>query len=120
MPTDFPIQKEWPERFFPPQLAAIPWALIARHEAQALKNHGGQSLIRLAERLGLSAEEAVAVIEDKDYCARWKRTDGTREGMNVRSVEAINCLRELVEQFHREQTAKLNEVADSMREAPID
>ena len=46
---------------------SVPWALVAPHEAQALKNHGGQSLERLAERGGLSLDELVAVLEDR----RW-------------------------------------------------
>lgn len=47
---------------------SIPWELIGPHEAQAQANHGGQTLKRLAERGGLSAGEAVAVIEDR----RWR------------------------------------------------
>lgn len=44
----------------------IPSRMIVPHERQAQKNHG-QSLARLAERGGLSASEAVAVIEGHDY-----------------------------------------------------
>lgn len=39
----------------------LPWTLIAPHEAQAVANHG-QTLARLAERGGLSATEAYAVM----------------------------------------------------------
>lgn len=46
--------------------ASISWALIAPHERQALRNHS-QSLKRLAERGGLSACEAVAVLEDREW-----------------------------------------------------
>jgi hypothetical protein len=46
--------------------ASIPWGLIAPHEAQAQRNHG-QSLKRLAERGGLSASEAVAVLENRPW-----------------------------------------------------
>ena len=45
---------------------AIPWSLIAPHEAQARRNHN-QTLKRLAERLGLSPCEAVAVLEDREW-----------------------------------------------------
>ena len=45
----------------------IPWALIAPHNEQALKNHCDQSLIRLAQRGGLSRSEACAIIEDRDW-----------------------------------------------------
>ena len=44
----------------------IPWAMIAPHDAQAQRNHS-QTLKRLAERGGLSAEEACAVLEDRGY-----------------------------------------------------
>ena len=45
---------------------SIPWSVIAPHERQADRNHG-QTLKRLAERGGLSACEAVAVLEDRDW-----------------------------------------------------
>lgn len=41
---------------------AIPWDVLAPHEFQALNNHD-QTLQRLAERGGLSPEEALAIIE---------------------------------------------------------
>jgi hypothetical protein len=50
----------------------LPWAMIAPHEAQAQENHR-QSLERLAERGGLSASEAWAVMNGvglRDY-RRW-------------------------------------------------
>lgn len=43
-------------------VVAVPWAMIAPHEKQAYLNHS-QTLKRLAERGGLAASEAVAVIE---------------------------------------------------------
>jgi len=45
----------------------LPWAMIEPHEAQAKSNHGGQTLKRLAERGGLCAAEAVAVLSDQPY-----------------------------------------------------
>lgn len=48
-------------------LESIPWAAIAPHEAQAMKNHGGQDLKTLARRGGLSWAEMCAVLEDRDY-----------------------------------------------------
>ena len=56
------------EDSFPFAVAGVPWALIAKHQVQARANHG-QSLERLAERGGLSAAEAVAVLEDRPYRA---------------------------------------------------
>lgn len=41
----------------------LPWALIAPHEKQAMKNHG-QTLERLAERGGLCFTEAYATLRD--------------------------------------------------------
>lgn len=43
----------------------LPWAFVAPHEGRARRNHGGQSLQRLAERGGLDWREMLAVIEDK-------------------------------------------------------
>lgn len=51
----------------PAVVLSIPWALIAPHEAQALANLG-HSLDYLAEhRDGMTAAEAVAVLEDRQY-----------------------------------------------------
>lgn len=47
-------------------LSEIPWAFIAPHEAQALRNHG-QTLNRLAERGGLAACEAIDIIEGRKW-----------------------------------------------------
>ena len=45
----------------------IPYNIIAPHEAQAMRNHGGQSLQRLAERGGLDWTEILAVLRDKTW-----------------------------------------------------
>lgn len=45
---------------------SIPWSVIAPHEAQAQRNHD-QTLELLAQRGGLGAIEAVAVLEDQAY-----------------------------------------------------
>jgi hypothetical protein len=49
-------------------VAAIPWDVIAAHDEQARLNHG-QTLVRLAERGGLCASEAVAILENRDWRA---------------------------------------------------
>lgn len=54
----FPVQLENYKRGF------VPWELVAPHEAQAMQNHGGQTLKRLAERSGLSKLELWAVMHD--------------------------------------------------------
>lgn len=47
-----------------PRVRSVPWALfggdLCEHRCQA--NHGGQTLERIAERMGFSADEALAVI----------------------------------------------------------
>ena len=48
------------------QLTSIPFAMIEGCELQAKKNHG-QSLKRLAERGGLAACEALAVLNGKKW-----------------------------------------------------
>lgn len=45
----------------------IPWNVIEKHEKQALKNHCGQTLKRIAERGGLSWVELLCVLEDRKY-----------------------------------------------------
>lgn len=45
----------------------IPYDVIKLHEEQALKNHCGQTLDRLAERGGLSWAEAYAVLTDSKF-----------------------------------------------------
>lgn len=46
---------------------SIPWALVAPFEAQAQRNHGGQTLERLAERGGLDESELWCVM----HCKLW-------------------------------------------------
>jgi hypothetical protein len=48
-------------------LKEMPFAMLVPHEAQALSNHGGQTLDRLAQRGGLGASEAVDILQG----ARW-------------------------------------------------
>ncbi len=45
----------------------IPYDVIKQHEEQALKNHCGQTLDRLAARGGLSWAEAYAVLTDSKF-----------------------------------------------------
>ncbi len=47
-------------------LSEIPFAMVAPHEEQAQRNHG-QSLNRLAERGGLAASEAIAILEGRKW-----------------------------------------------------
>lgn len=56
----FPILGTSPQEY-------ISWEVIAPHEEQAMQNHGGQTLRRLAERGGLSWEEALSVLEDRPF-----------------------------------------------------
>ena len=50
---------------------SIPWSILEPHQAQAMANHGGQTLRRLAERGGLCWVETLAVLEDRP----WRRMD---------------------------------------------
>ena len=50
-------------RMFPIQDAeAIPWAVIAPYDHQCQRNHGGQTLEKIAKRGGLGASEACDII----------------------------------------------------------
>jgi len=50
------------------EVVGVPWDLVLQHEAQCLRNHG-QTVQRLHERGGLSASEALAVLEDREWTA---------------------------------------------------
>jgi hypothetical protein len=70
----------------------IPWAIIAPHEKQAWVNHH-QDLSKLASRGGLSACEAVAVIEDR----KWTRMD-PGAGFKSPAPIALDRLAEIVKE----------------------
>jgi hypothetical protein len=61
----FPIQSPYWMRNVDQR--SIPWESIAPHEEQAKRNHGGQTIARLAERGGLGPNEAICVLLDKPY-----------------------------------------------------
>ena len=65
--TEFPILRDWSCRLLSGARTSIPWAMIAPHEAQARRNHGGQDLAELARRGGLDPAEAIAVLEDRPW-----------------------------------------------------
>lgn len=48
-------------------IKALPWRVFVASEERAKRNHGGQSLSRLAQRGGLGIEEAYCVLKDIDY-----------------------------------------------------
>lgn len=82
LPRMFPILTAWGLKERIAELKAadavfavvgIPWDLIEPHERQAQANHS-QTLTRLAERGGLSPDEALAVLEDRDYYATRRMT----------------------------------------------
>lgn len=65
----FPVMQPWKRgepRYNGP---SVPWAMVQPHERQARRNHGDQSLARLAERGGLSPCELLAVLEDRPWRA---------------------------------------------------
>ncbi|CAN2532584.1 hypothetical+protein [Methylocapsa aurea] len=69
---------------------AIPMKMLEPHERQAQNNHG-QSLKRLAERGGLGACEANAILEDRSWC---------RQGL----VESYNALLAHLREFEGSTT----------------
>lgn len=46
---------------------SIPWDMLQPHEAQAIRNHGSQTLARLAERGGLAPMEAICILTDREF-----------------------------------------------------
>lgn len=67
--NSFPIMYSYKQRHLRP--ASLPWDMVAPHEKRARKNHGDQSLERLAQRGGLDPTEMLAVLEDRG----WKKMD---------------------------------------------
>ena len=81
------------ERMFPIMDGpAIPWRLIAPHERQAQRTHS-QTLERLAERGGLSPCEAMAVLEDREWC-RMVPTEARAQLAALLEADAAGPLRE--------------------------
>lgn len=80
-------------------LASVPWDLVAPHEAQAMRNHGGQSLEVLADRHGLDLIELAFVLLDRPYMA-------ASPSKAARHKVREDALR-LIKEFVREHEAKL-------------
>lgn len=61
LPNAFPIHPDTRRNY--PHVTSVPWALVAPHEERAQRNHS-QSLRRLAQRGGLTAQELYAVLNN--------------------------------------------------------
>jgi hypothetical protein len=68
---------------------SVPWGIVAPFEDRARKNHGGQSLERLAERGGLSPCELLCVLIDRDWTQR-PTSD---------SQDALDAIAEILESY---------------------
>jgi hypothetical protein len=95
MPTRLSEQLEVQRAGFA-SLRAIPWDMIGPHEAQAERNHD-QSLKTLARRCGLSACEAVAILEDREWRA-------------MPLIESYEKLDGMVRDFHRARASNIVDV----------
>lgn len=79
-PAKFPIQRCWGRQedghmgYSQTGPKEIPWAMIAPHAEQARRNHM-QTLEQLAQRGGLCACEAIAVLEDRE----WQRFESHKD-----------------------------------------
>ena len=80
-PPEFPIMQPRTNRAN--LRTGIPWGLIRAHDYQAFRNHM-QSLDQLADRGGLSPDEAVAVLEDR----RWRQMDATEANQRLSELVA--------------------------------
>lgn len=75
-------------------LTSVPFALMIRHGAAALVNHG-QTLAQLASKGGVGPAEAVAIIEDRRYMpmplhvAREQLREYARQ-FEVRAIDDVN------------------------------
>jgi len=71
-------------------IKALPWSMMAPHEAQAQRNHS-QSLSRLASRGGLGIDEAWYVLKDCPYNFRVKLNKDHIRIMLMRLVKEHNA-----------------------------
>lgn len=76
--------------------APVSWALMARHEVTAQRNHDGQTLERLAQRGGLDPCEALAVVLDLPWEAVRLVPLATAHAM-LRALDAAVTQREAAE-----------------------
>lgn len=79
-PNTFPIMRA---RSNPRQgqISFIPWAVVASHEVQAVKNHG-ETLQTLARYGGVSCCELVAILEDRPY----RKIDNNRAETRIKRL----------------------------------
>jgi hypothetical protein len=64
----------------------VPWALVERHERQALRNHT-QTVQRLAERGGLSLQELVDVLSGSSWATSADMPDAVASRTIKKRVE---------------------------------
>lgn len=72
----------------------IPYNIIAPHEAQAMENHGGQTLQRLAERGGLDWAEILAVLKDKKWQEMGYGPGLSKEGLEKAKKDVLSYVKE--------------------------
>lgn len=101
-------------------LKSIPWAMIAPHDATARRNHGGQTLERLAQRGGLCPLEAVAVMEDADYRKRWPQMMHSRDEQEKLTREARAILKEMVSSWTPPNIVLDNQSAKTKNQNALD
>lgn len=66
------------------RMGYVPLAFMRRFDSRARKNHGGQSIDRLKERGGLSAQEAMAVVQDVPWeQRRWLEDDAAWANLQI-------------------------------------
>lgn len=90
----FPIQSKY--------INSIPWAMIAPHELQALRNHGNQGLEELSRRGGLSTMEAYYVLTDQRYDGPWFVLPRDREARDTKDRQMATRIRGMVQDWSRE------------------
>lgn len=100
----------------------VPWEVMAPHDRQCQKNHGGQTLERIAQRGGLLAAEAWCVVNDMDCPWEWRCTKDDFERLDRQWHEfaaAINERYSIRAQCTSELESQLKELKqerDSMME----
>src|SRR4051812_12591172 len=100
------LVKQFPIMHGEGKLRSIPWAMIAPHEKQALRNHD-QTIQRLAERSGLSPCEALCVMAGQSWPQSWfggvpKDLHGWTAAVLATWAAQFNETRDIIERLERE------------------
>lgn len=118
LPRDMPIRND-------NDITSIPMELLIPHEVQALRNHA-QPLERLANRGGVTPEEALAIIEERPWQrmpfteAREKLRAYMRGPVNHREPGEYGDGATVLRDINRDPIREALELVRNMRDGRVD